>query len=367
MKKSLLFVSLVTLMAGHLGAQITINKSHLTGSGKMIVQAYDYKGYPLTSAGTNYTWDFSNLVEDDRDTIHYGLPQWYPGASQFPNTNLVSMYNSVDSSYEYLTLTDNDLTYQGTYDVSNGVASVDRLNLKMLTFPSTYNSTFTDATSLPGQKNELGLDPDGPGPLPLIDSIYYEVKLNSTSIMDGHGTIKTPLGSYPTLRQKMTIISDIDNIKMYANGAWSTVPKIYLALLGMGNTADTTYRIIFWSNDNTLGQPLVQYEYGNRDTSTGDITWLASKSQASKITSIAKVNNVNIYPNPCQNSFKVQLSNVSSANLIIYNFEGQIVYQSLVNNGDQIDVSKFANGVYLLKLSDLKTGTIIGNQKLTKY
>lgn len=366
MKKSILFVLLVTIMAGHLSAQITINRSHMTSSGQMTILATDFNEYPIPGNGVNYSWDFSNLNEDERDTVHYGLPQWYPGASFFPNANITSKYASIDSSYEFLTLTDNELTFEGSYDIENGTAIVNPFNIKYISFPSTFNTSFSEIKTIPGESTELGLDPDGPGPLPLIDSIYYDIKINNVSLIDGHGSIKTPIGTYSTIRQKMTTITDIDNIKMFANGTWSTVPKIYIVLLGLGSTADTSYRVAFWTNDNKIGQPLVDYSYRNRDTSISDITWVAAKAQASKLNTFESNSSISAFPNPCQNSFQVQFPNTSIVGLSIYDMNGRLINQYSVKSGDLIDISRFENGVYFLRFNDLKTGMNIGNQKLSK-
>lgn len=366
MKKSILFVLTYTFVIANLCAQITINKSHMSSSGQMNIQAYDYTGYPIPGNGTNFNWDFSNLIEDERDTLYYGLPQWYPGASAFPTANLVSMYLGVDSSYDFLSLNDNDLTFLGTVDYTDGIKTVSSYSLKFITFPSTYNTTYTDATSLPGQSNELGVDPDGPGPLPFIDSIYFEVGLNTNSIIDGYGSIKIPLGTYSTIRQKMTTISDLKNIKMYANNTWTAVPKILLAALGFGNTADTRYRIAFWTNDNALGRPLLEYSYSNRDTAIGDITYLVAQGKTSSLTTESVNNALNIYPNPFQNNFQVQFKNTSVGELMIIDQQGRTIEQLKIKNGDNIDLSKYESGIYLVQIRDVQTGRILGTQKVTK-
>ena len=139
-----------------------------------------------------------------------------------------------------------------------------------------------------------------------IDSIYFELGISNKSIIDGYGSIKIPMGTYPTIRQKMTTISDLKNIKMYVNNTWTAVPKILLGALGFGNTADTSYRIAFWTNDNTLGRPLLEYDYSNGDTSISDITYLVAKGKTSGIFAESVNNTLSIFPNPFQNNFQVQ-------------------------------------------------------------
>ena len=54
-----------------------------------------------------------------------------------------------------------------------------------------------------------------------------------------------------------------------------------------------------------------------------------------------------IYPNPAQNSIFIHadLSNY----IEIFSLNGELVYSSIIKNGDSIDVSLFKNGIYILK------------------
>ncbi len=366
MKKSILFVLTYTILIANLCAQITINKSHMSTSGQMSIQAYDYTTYPIPGNGSNFNWDFSNLVEDQRDSMYFGLPQWYPGANAFPTANLVSMYNGVDSSYDFLNLNDNDLSFLGTVDFTDGKKTISAYNMKFITFPSTFNTTYADATILPGQSSEFGIDPDDMGPLPFIDSLYFEVSLNNTSTIDGFGSIKIPLGTFPTIRQKMTTISDLKNIKMYSNGKWTVIPKILLGALGFGNTADTSHRIAFWTNDNALGRPLLEYNYNNGDTTINDITYLVAKGKTSGIVAESVNNSLSIYPNPCQNIFQVQFRNSDVCELTIIDQQGRTIQKYKAKNGDNVDLSNYEAGIYMVQIKDLETGRARGIQKVTK-
>src|SRR6185369_3846483 len=91
---------------------------------------------------------FSTLNDDDRDSIHYGLSQWYPGYTNFPGANLASMYNSFDSSYQFSKLDANSSSLIGNCYFYNGAITVEKYDYKELTFPSTYNTTFTGTTGI---------------------------------------------------------------------------------------------------------------------------------------------------------------------------------------------------------------------------
>ena len=58
-------------------------------------------------------------------------------------------------------------------------------------------------------------------------------------------------------------------------------------------------------------------------------------------------NNINIYPNPASDIIYVDVD--ESFNAVIYNYQGQVVKNVIVDNG-QINVSDLANGIYFLEI-----------------
>ncbi|PCJ28315.1 MAG: hypothetical protein COA97_01395 [Flavobacteriales bacterium] len=63
-------------------------------------------------------------------------------------------------------------------------------------------------------------------------------------------------------------------------------------------------------------------------------------------------NEVIVYPNPNNGTFTIEASNLENSVLEIYNLTGQLVSQTtLQNNTKTIDISKQANGLYLLKIT----------------
>ena len=58
-------------------------------------------------------------------------------------------------------------------------------------------------------------------------------------------------------------------------------------------------------------------------------------------------NNINIYPNPTSGMIYVACDN--SFNAVIYNYQGQVVKNVIVDNG-QINVSDLANGIYFIEI-----------------
>ncbi len=367
MKKIILFGTILSAMFSNLTAQITINKSHIVSSGKMIIQAYDTNTYALPKNGSNFSWDFTNLKEESRDTAFYGASQWYLGASNFPTANLASYNHKKDSSYDFMSVTDAAVNFLGTYSIYNGIATVQNIKYEVLSLPSTYNSNYVSTTDIDQGAMELGIDPDGAGPTPTIDSISFVVNLKFDSKIDGYGTLKSPIGTYLVLRQNFITISSLKNFRMLTNGTWKTMPGILISLLGFGQSSDTSNNISFWTNDANVGMPLVSYNYGQGDTSSNTFSWVAQQTKASNLSTQTIYNNITAYPSPCFGAFKVALPSNSNTQLNIYDIRGLLIESVKVENGSVIDVSKYLSGVYILKYIDKPSNTVLKVQKISKY
>jgi hypothetical protein len=67
--------------------------------------------------------------------------------------------------------------------------------------------------------------------------------------------------------------------------------------------------------------------------------------------------NVNIFPNPNNGSFTIDLENTENAVVKIYIISGQLILQKiLAENTTKIDLTKHSKGMYLVKIeTDSKT------------
>ncbi len=81
------------------------------------------------------------------------------------------------------------------------------------------------------------------------------------------------------------------------------------------------------------------------------------------LDNIAKGKELRCYPNPVNSSFSIDLSSIGNSTIEIYNFEGQIVYQTKVNRGiHNLNDHGLTTGIYLVKVTDEKN--IIYTQKI---
>ncbi len=83
------------------------------------------------------------------------------------------------------------------------------------------------------------------------------------------------------------------------------------------------------------------------DIETQTITIIQSGSTSGNIIT-SDYDNIFIYPNPIKNIFFIK-GNIKNANLKIYNLQGQLVLEKVLND-KFIDISKLSNGLYNVKI-----------------
>ncbi len=66
---------------------------------------------------------------------------------------------------------------------------------------------------------------------------------------------------------------------------------------------------------------------------------------------VIESNDFNIFPNPAQNNFTVELKNTTNGTIKIVDLNGKLVYSSTINEMNQmVDCSSIANGLYLVQI-----------------
>jgi hypothetical protein len=361
MKQNILLSAAIAISSS-LCAQITITKDHMIKPGKKVMQAYVDGKYGPAKAGANMTWDFSDLPVDDTDSIRFGMADWYEGHENFPMANRAAITYSDQQSINFMLLNDTKLSSYGYYSVDN--ANFQLMESQQLSFPSTYQTSFTGKSTIPGSYPlPLGIDPDSTGPFPTIDSLVFFPEVQLQSIMNGWGTLKTPLGSFPVLRQQMqeTLIL---NTKMYTNGIGVPVPAALMDFFkDMVPPPDTMFTVNFWTNSDQVGLPLMTYYYNPGNDSADAITWTMSESRSSDIPNI-NTGNCSVYPNPVKDLLNIQ-ADAAIISAGIYNMEGQLLSEQTVNTSAQMDLQSLPTGLYTLQLKN-KEGIVVQVQKIVK-
>lgn len=106
------------------------------------------------------------------------------------------------------------------------------------------------------------------------------------------------------------------------------------------------------------GDDVIQWEWLNGDNFKWQFTEVSPGLQALRQAS-PDVNNtynpkyLKIYPNPAVNHVSIQYSGMDNPQMQLYDISGRLVHTiKNINNMQTIDVSKFAKGVYTLKISE---------------
>ncbi len=83
------------------------------------------------------------------------------------------------------------------------------------------------------------------------------------------------------------------------------------------------------------------------------IAWYENLKYYTGTTDVA-VSQITVFPNPTTGNIKIDLSNIKNpdnAKLEIYDATGKMILHKIANqNVEEVDLSKFANGTYILKI-----------------
>ncbi len=201
---------------------------------------------------------------------------------------------------------------------------------------------------------------------------FYEGATTITGTVNG--TSVTGVGFAELLHSYETPVLSITNP---TGGSWNTTEPISWQLTnpdeGMPLKYDLEYSIDNQANFSLISQGIIEtsYLWDNSAINNDDEIWFkitgysidaTLKGEANSTTgatvtlSIEDVfnkENVNIYPNPMQNEFTVNMKDlVSNFNYQIIDISGQIlITKSVTHNTDfNVDVRQLSSGVYFIKL-----------------
>jgi len=335
--KLLTFISISTISCVNLNAQITVNNYNVAAIGDMIKQAND--SLPAASIvagapGTNLTWNFSALHDHTTDTLVFEVPGWPPYANPFPSANLAAVQGGVNEIF--LSNTSTGLLSLGAIGMF-GTAQVTETNTPasmMAKWPSTYGTNYTNNYITTAKFAYAGTG---------YDSIKIKNTFKGTSNVDAWGSMQTPLGTFPAIRQYQKQ-SEMDSLWIHSTAAHSWI----FAQASPRGTITYTW----WTNSPSAGFPLVTL---STDSASGskNASWLLATPSSSGIVELSNEQGISVYPNPAGDVLNIQSLSNEGGILSVVDMTGRIVMNAelLMNETTTINTSDLNKGMYFLVIT----------------
>jgi len=280
------------------------------------------------------TWDFSSLKEDSAIGKEVVLPDSTTYATSFEEANIC--FKNSDGKLYYYSIRGNEYEYHGTYNGTFIIKGDHENHQKLLTFPFTYQSNFTD--SFTNQYEILGMP-------------FYR-KGTITSEADAYGDIKLPGGTIKNVLRVKWTESFIDS-----------------SFIGNINGSIETY---VWYKP---GYPHNMFTY-SKTTNNGTDEYYGAFLKNPPVTTTSvfgldngKQQNIAIFPNPTSHDINIHLpdveNNSESVEVTVLGIAGDTKSKLKFEFLDEIniDVSNFPPGPYLILV---KNGNHFWNAKFNK-
>ena len=347
--KKIILIPTLTAFCGILftmNAQINITSANYYPGAGIFYQNIDtlpVSGIVPGNAGASQTYDFSALHNLPFSTNEMIAPSAGILPGKFPSADvcwhLDTMYSYFDSSSTKLEL----LGVAGNL-LMNGVnnALVYSNAQTIITFPSTYQTAFTDVAAY-DNKFAYGALYQGY----MVDSVREKETITTTSLIDGWGTVTTPLAtSVPCLRQNI--------VKQSIDSTWAkVVVGGYHYWLNLSGDATSTQSYSYISATNGH---MVDIDYYADSNAIYQVRWNDFYNGiAQNETDI----DFNVFPNPNSGEFSMTLNSPVNNNFKIElnNMLGQVIYSESLNSfsgkySKSFNVKEYGEGMYFLRVSN---------------
>lgn len=342
MKKQLLLVSgLVALTS--LSAQITLTSADLPQLYSVPHQATDTTMTQSPgNSGSNQTYVFTGLLNQQEDSVTFTLPQFTPYAASYPGANMAQIVNQGDA-FVFLFSDNSGLEVHGQAadPFGTGVVAIGFTNPeRIMAFPAAYGSSFADTASGVTQFY-LGIDP---GIGFVVDSVKIHSWIHKDSEYDGWGTCQTPLNTFNVLRQN-TYRHQVDTIDIFAFGQWA--PNFF-------SQTDSTRTYTYWAN--SVGFPIVELTDQDDLGQITNCTWLVAMPAVTGIpVNETPAGTISAYPNPA--TYVLNFETPSAEGTVeITDMAGRVVKTiNVTSSQTRVDISELASGMYTYRLAGQAT------------
>jgi len=287
----------------------------------------DTVGFGPGNGGANLTWNYSGMTIKTNNLLQIPLvnPSTITGYTSFSGATVAQTYQGQNIFYSYTSTQALQLGMNGS-----GLTIVYSDPAKVMTFPTSYNTTFTDNFSSNYSYSGISFTRTG--------SLTYTA--------DGWGKLILPGKTFNSVLRIKIIQTIVDENSYY--------------------TTNTTMESYLWY-DGINKYPVLDMQIGTSSNTMQP--GLTSTVKAYYVNGAAiGINETNqqqpswtIYPNPAANSSTIAIeSSVNNGVLEIYNSLGSKVYSQNISNESNSEISlntqNLTNGIYIVSLkSDNQT------------
>jgi hypothetical protein len=281
-------------------AQPVLNSSDFSPSTAYDLDVYsveDVSGLSPGANGANVTWNFSGLKAPAAGKLSVLPVASTPYAASYPTANFCfkSIYGGDGVDYDYFRVTSTAIETVG--DVGNGVPYSDIDHSTWFVFPYSYGTNFNDTYQSQS------------------DLVIYSF----SATFDAYGTLTTPYGTYNNVMRQKKV--EVDGADTYTDYLWFTA---------------NPFKIVMTMSFD-----------GSNDNSNATTFYVPS---ALNLKEYNKENLVLAYPNPATSKLNLELPNDKTIDkVVVTDVTGKIVIQETENTA-QINIEKFALGLYIIEL-----------------
>lgn len=309
MKSKLLYQLLFCLIYAINYAQPTLQPNDVQTNLTSTLYTKEAEGFVPGGSGPNQTWDFSGFQFTINATFNSVPVATGIQHTTFPESN--NCYKFSPSAfninfYYYMKVSNSEMDQLGIASDDDVYINYNGNTRKMLQFPYTYNTTYTDSYQ--------ELEDDAP--------------TNMTVTYDAYGTLILPFGTFTNvIRQKIE-----------ENGV-------------------TNYK---WINTNPFYYIVETYFETDLITITKATSVLAVDQSS--------INTFTLAPNPTNGEFKINSSNFTNDHfsIMIYDSTGRLVLKKEVSSDSEIAITDCAAGLYYAKILD-ENNNLLCSKKIIKY
>ncbi|HTB07237.1 MAG TPA: T9SS type A sorting domain-containing protein [Bacteroidia bacterium] len=360
-KNTLLAISVLGIFAfsANVSGQIAISTSDLPYAGETVTVQEDSTSNTLLpgAPGTSETWSFGALKSQKASTVMFTTPGATKYSAAFSASDNIADSTAGGNGHYYFMNTSSEFAVQGVQefvtDATYGVTFLVELNFNPVfvqaELPGYYNTNYSGVSNAKDEFAATGFVAF------VYDSIIVTVQISYQDTVDAWGTMTTPTGTYPVLRQNH---HEVDVERAYGRASSGT-----LTVLDSSTTAYHQYNWYTTGANYILAQMNVNPSNGAYQ----NVKWDAAPPADAGIQNISQyAGGIITYPNPCTSQITFQSVAAHDAQFVsIFDVTGrQLEKVSMANGMVVLNTSTYSSGIYFYNIID-KSGNIVDKGKFS--